>query len=281
MYGDFLRTFGGLEGSRAYRLHVPYLYNPESPAPLVLNYHGFGQSAAGQEAYSGLLPISDREGFLLAAPEGAGYPPGWDIPGVYNEDGFDDVNATVLMVAHIKAEFCVDPDRVFATGMSNGAEMAALVVCRYPDIFAASAPVAGVVYEGCAAPGAAIIAFHGTADYNVPFEIAPPAMREWARRNGCDAGEQVEGYSAHVSVATFGDCQGRDVVFYVIEGGGHAWPGAAEGLPGGADPPNQEIQAAELIWAFFAAHPRLSAPGAGPPDGPAQPAPDPGTTAGD
>ncbi len=44
------------------------------------------------------------------------------------------------------------------------------------------------------------------------------------------------------------------VTLYTIEGGGHAWPGAAAaaGQAAGTD----TINATEVIWDFFAAHPR-------------------------
>ena len=256
IYGDFVETLSVQGEDRSYRLHIPYLYNPLDPAPLVLSFHGSGQSALAQETYSRLDTISDREGFVLVTPEGNGNPRGWDIPGIYHDDGFDDVNFTVLLVAKTKLALCIDPDRVFATGMSNGAEMAALAGCRQPDIFAAVAPVAGVIFDGCESPGLPIIAFHGTADENIPFEYAPEAVAEWARADGCVSGPNREQVTEHVAAVAYADCDGRDVILYVIEGGGHTWPGAEDDA-GGAGPTTHEIDANELIWAFFVAHPRL------------------------
>jgi polyhydroxybutyrate depolymerase len=46
------------------------------------------------------------------------------------------------------------------------------------------------------------------------------------------------------------------VEFYTIIDGLHAWPGSS-GLAGiGGDKPTQTISATEIIWNFFAAHPK-------------------------
>ena len=39
---------------------------------------------------------------------------------------------------------CIDPDRVYSTGISNGAMLSTLLACRLPGKLAAIAPVAGV-----------------------------------------------------------------------------------------------------------------------------------------
>lgn len=67
--GDYTLTLkhGGRE--RSYILHVPKdaLTNPW---PVVINFHGSGSSAAGQQAYSRIDAIAHREGFLVVYPNG-------------------------------------------------------------------------------------------------------------------------------------------------------------------------------------------------------------------
>lgn len=61
---------------------------------------------------------------------------------------------------------------------------------------------------------------------------------------------------------TFADeTAGSDVVLCRIEGGGRAWPGDASGatgagLSGNDTTVSRDIDASELMWQFFAAHPR-------------------------
>ena len=253
--GDSIEQVETGQGVRPYRLHVPGGYRMAVPAPLVLNFHGFGRSALEQETYSQLVPVSEREGFILVTPEGSGYPPAWDIPGIYAENGYDDVNFVVVLLAQLDAELCIDRARIFAAGLSNGAEMAALLACRHPEIFAAVAPVAGVIYSDCDEGAVPVIAFHGTNDYNVPFEFAPPALASWGRHNGCEPGMHDSQVSANVTRWAFEGCDGADVVLYAVDGGGHTWPGA-EDEAGGVGATTHEIGASELMWEFFAAHPK-------------------------
>jgi polyhydroxybutyrate depolymerase len=133
--------------------------------------------------------------------------------------------------------------------------MASEVACYLPGLFAAVAPVAGIVYQDCGGSPVPIVTFHGTDDYNVPFEFAPPAVADWAAHNGCDPGAITEQVTDHVSRITYPGCGRADVVFYVVDGGGHTWPGAEDDT-GGVGPTTHEISASEIIWEFFAAHPR-------------------------
>lgn len=251
--GDFVETVDG----RSYRLHVPASYSPNVPAALVVNFHGYDRTAAEQEQYSGLVPVADRQGFILVTPEGSGSPQGWDVVGVYAEDGVDDVAFTSALVQQVRSQLCIDSARIYAIGISNGAEMASQVACDVPETFAAVAAIAGVINQDCTTP-VPVVAFHGTADENVLFDWAPAAVEAWATTNGCSLTAQTTPISEHVELVAYHGCtSGADVAFYIINGGGHTWPGAADDS-GGVGPTTHEISASEIAWQFFAAHPRPS-----------------------
>jgi polyhydroxybutyrate depolymerase len=128
--------------------------------------------------------------------------------------------------------------------------------------------VAVVVYVPACAQGhpVAITAFSGTADPIVPFNggkvnccggavlgAAPEAMAAWAGHDGCSAAFTDTRLGSEVRRRTWSGCgSGSEVVFYIIDGGGHTWPGsvsfAALGLT------TQQIKASDVIWAFFQAH---------------------------
>ncbi len=254
--GQFTVTTDTAEGLRVAVVRIPSAHRPDRPTAMVLNFHGFGRTAEDQDTYSQLPSFAEREGFILVTPEGGGYPQGWDIPGIYNEDGIDDIAFVEALVAQLKATFCIDEDAVYATGISNGAEMASLAACKLPGVFAAIAPVAGIVFPGCEGPGVAVIAFHGTADDNVPFEIAPSSATEWGALNGCTAFGSDLVTDNVVLESWGGGCEGREVFLFVVEGGGHTWPGA-EDDSGGVGPTTHEISANELMWTFFQGHRRL------------------------
>lgn len=249
--GDFVEQLDG----RSYRVHVPGGYSPTVATALVVNFHGYGRTAAEQEAYSGLVPLSDREGFILVTPEGSGSPQGWDIVGVYAEDGVDDVAFAGGLVDQVGDELCVAPGQVFAIGLSNGAEMASELACELPDTFAAVAAVAGLVYQGCEGGPVAVVAFHGTDDENIYYDWIPEEWSSWARHNGCNGTETTQ-VSEHVEAMAATECSGgADVVLYTIDGGGHTWPGAEDDA-GGVGYTTHEIDASELALQFFATHAR-------------------------
>ncbi|MCJ7530116.1 MAG: hypothetical protein MUO64_03695 [Anaerolineales bacterium] len=53
---------------------------------------------------------------------------------------------------------------------------------------------------------------------------------------------------------TWGNCrEGADVILYTTEGGGYSWPGS-DILPQ-LGITTKDINATDVIWAFFAAHP--------------------------
>ncbi|MCC6958230.1 MAG: prolyl oligopeptidase family serine peptidase [Dehalococcoidia bacterium] len=248
--GDYIDAVERPEGMRSFRIHVPPGYDGQSLVPAVFNFHGQARTAEEQDAYSGFPVISDREGFILVSPEGGSYPQQWDIAGVYAEDGIDDVGAVSQMVDYVESQFCIDPGRVFAAGLSNGGQMAAQAGCYLSNQFAGVAPVAGIVFQGCEGPPVAVITFHGTGDYNVPYESAPEAVTEWARHNGCPETPEVEWVTSEVRREAYFGCEGAPVVFYTIEGGGHTWPGAEDNT-GGIGPTTHDINASELIWDLF------------------------------
>ena len=248
--GDYVDSIERGEGARSFRIHVPPSYNGHSLVPVLFNFHGQARTAEEQDAYSGLIPLSDEKGFILVSPEGGDYPQQWNIVGVYAEDGIDDVGAVSAMVDSVESGFCVDAGRVFATGISNGGQMAAQVGCYLPDKFAGVAPVAGIVFQGCDGPPVAVITFHGTDDYNVPYDTAPEAVAEWAKYNGCPSEPETERVGEQVVLESYFGCDGAPVLFYTLEGGGHTWPGAPDDS-GGVGPTNHEINASELIWDLF------------------------------
>ena len=97
-------------------------------------------------------------------PDGAGTPQQWNNLQVGELP--DDVAFIGELLDYLEATLCIDPARVYATGISNGSAFAQRLACLMPDRIAAVAAVAAFVYPVVcdAAPPVPIIAFHGTAD---------------------------------------------------------------------------------------------------------------------
>lgn len=245
--GDYVEAVERPEGERTYRVHVPPSYDGREPLPVVFNFHGQGRTAEHQDEYSGLREFADSAGFILVTPQGLQNQ--WNIRDVFGDETIDDAGTVAAILERVEAGFCTDAGRVFATGLSNGAEMASQVGCFLADRFAAIAPVAGIVFQQCEGGPVAVLTFHGTADFNVPYDSALEAVPQWAAHNGCSEPGDQSRVGEHVLVQEYRGCS-APVVFVTLEGAGHTWPGAEDGA-GGVGSTNHEISANEVMWAFF------------------------------
>lgn len=252
--------------TRHYRLYIPPSYDPAQPTPLVLSLHGFASNPGQQEMFSQWNAVADEEGFIVAYPQGTRFPLRWNS-GLFGESGrgVDDVAFLSDLIEHLVETYCIDESRVYINGLSNGAGMSHRFACTMADKVAAFGGVAGAynVFEGGCAPSRPVptILFHGTEDPIVPYEGNeeqgfPPVAdfaAEWAERNGCDATAVViDGLEGNVSGVRYTGCdEDADVVFYTIDGGGHTWPGG-EAIPAFiAGTTTDDINASEMMWAFF------------------------------
>jgi polyhydroxybutyrate depolymerase len=258
---------------RRYYLHLPPGWRRDHPAPLVLVFHAGGGRARDIAPHTGFSRLADREGFVVVYPQG--------LRGRWNDGrGFptathDDVGFVRALLDTLGRELSIDPRRVYATGISNGAMFAYRLACDLPGTFAAVAPVAGALpaelAPGCAhAAPVSVIAFQGTADPLMPYLGGGAGQRRvfsaerslgfWATLAGCtgtpvttDEPDRIPD-GTRVRHTTFLGCrEGRSVELYTIESGGHTWPGGPEaGRRVGRV--TREIDATELIWTFFAEH---------------------------
>jgi len=260
---------GGID--RSYRLYVPRTYDQARPAPVVLNFHGFGSNAREQEGYSRISAQSEAAGFIAVTPDGTGNPQRWYIYGRSEPGYVDDFAFVRELLDHLSAPLCLDQSRVYAMGISNGAGMSSLLGCELNDRIAAIAPVAGSPYSDVLCRGKRpmpVIAFHGSDDQLVPFEggvggrlgLAVKGvrqnMKDWSGHNGCTAALNTERVAADILRESYSACKdGANVVLYVVEDGGHTWPGAAvdAALLGKT---THSIDATALAWQFFAEHAR-------------------------
>lgn len=275
-------SFEGRE--RYYLLHTAPRYGT-APYPLLVALHGGGGRPETMPALTGLLDLADREGFLVALP--AGVDGGWndgrpDSRQPAAGEDVDDVGFIRAVVEDASKRTLVDAGRVFMTGISNGAMMSTRLACEASDVFAGIAPVAGTVAEGFElwchpTRPVAVIAFLGTADPLIPFEggevgslllnrgrgrvVSASAFEAfWLQHNGCTGpfpreelfdADQGDGSRAAVEGGD-GCADGGAVIVYVLDGGGHTWPGGRQYLsPWLVGHTNRDIVASELMLDFF------------------------------
>jgi polyhydroxybutyrate depolymerase len=276
--GDHTRTVEVGGRKRTYHVHVPKSYDPKKPTPVVLAFHGAGMNGKMMRAFTGLDKKSDEAGFLAVYPDGTGTA-GFFVwnAGAFRASSVDDVAFTGAMLDDLAKVAAVDPKRVYAAGLSNGAMMSYRLAAELSDRIAAIAPVAGtMVIDKCEPKHPVpVIHFHGTKDSLVPFggpakkgkgrapfRSVEASVAAWVKANGCKdepettvvADGEKDGLKV-VRKRFAGGKGGAEVVLYTIEGGGHTWPGsrAFAGLLGASA---MTISANDLMWEFFQRHPR-------------------------
>lgn len=252
---------------RSYLLTVPANL-PPGPAPLVVMLHGgFGSGSQAEQAY-GWDELAASTGFVVAYPNGDGR--AWNVGGgccgAPGRDGTDDVAFIEAVVKDIQASHAIDPARIYATGMSNGAMLSYRLACD-TDLFAAIAPVAGTILGDCDSPApTSVLEIHGLDDQAVRMDGTPGAgvaaidglpvedvNALW--RTADDCAEPDVTTKAPVTTSIAACPAGRTVELITIDGAGHQWPGS-EKVRDGGDPPSTALDATTTIWEFFAAHPR-------------------------
>ena len=132
---------------RTYYLHVPANLPADKPAPLVLVFHGGGGTALGTERYlTHFSDLADQEDFLVAYPEGINqsWNDGRGTPSTAAaNEKVDDLAFALAMIDEICQQHSVDPRRIYATGISNGAIFSHYLAANHAEKIAAIAPVVG------------------------------------------------------------------------------------------------------------------------------------------
>jgi polyhydroxybutyrate depolymerase len=287
---------------REYVLHLPPDYDAGRPVPLVLDFHGYTGTAAGEESYTGLSGHADRHGYAVLYPQGTGfaldsgelvtswndlagsasvgpegpvctetaddypYPPecGEPRPCVW-ATCHDDLEFIARLLDRVEAELCVDVDRVYATGMSNGGMFVHRLGCDMAERFAAIAPVGGTLARGFnCAPRVplAMMNIYGSGDGYVSqrgdvssdgyyYTGAEDLLARWAAPDSQDCAAENVLYETSqdgvlgMSCVQRANCASGAEVVHCTWDGAHDWPQDETVRPGN-----------EVIWEFFAKHAR-------------------------
>lgn len=274
-------TYGGRD--RRYYLHLPPQAAKAPSLPLVLMLHADGDSGEQVARTTGFTDVADREGFIVAFPDGTG--PArhrrltWNSGGlpVYAVDrDIDDVGFLREVIADIGRRTPVNVSRVFAVGHSNGGMMCHRLAREAGDLFAGIAVVGGAMNftKVTSAMPLGVLIIHGSDDQHVLYHGGKPraakgrvgrrvdasvqdAVDYYIRRNALHGYPKsaTDPFKSLVKVDTYGTGQDGNgswapVRVITLTGGGHAWPGAGEPLAKGGDRPF-DYDATQNIWDFF------------------------------
>ncbi len=266
--GDYEYELQSGGDTRSYRVHIPAGYSADTPAPIVMVFHGGWGTGKYIQKQSRMSASSDKHGFIGVFPDGKHR--------TFNAGGcceksmrknIDDVGFVRAILDKLDHDFCVDTRRVYATGFSNGAMFSHRLACELSDRIAAIAPVSGVIMVNECEPKRAmpVMVFHGTEDPRSLWQgglgdkdpskgvrdSIPETMRKLTTRYHCNTSAETTFRKGNVSCDSYRGCDGGDVSLCKIEGGGHQWPGGDGVWEGKLGPVNRDISASEMMWEFF------------------------------
>lgn len=254
---------------REYILYVPLNHDTASSVPLVLNFHGYTSNAGEQIFYGDFKPIADTADFLIVAPEGTrdfSNATHWNVG--WGASTVDDLSFTNALLDTLIANYNIDPNRIYSTGMSNGGFMSHMLACELSERITAIASVTGSMTFAKLAScdpqhPTPVMQIHGTGDQVVPYVGQSPwtanidsIVAYWTSFNQNDStpietdlpdiapndGSTVTHYQ-YVNGSS-----GAKVELYKVFNGGHTWPNN-QFITNGT---NFDFDASLAIWQFFA-----------------------------
>ena len=177
------------------------------------------------------------------------------------------------------AQYPIDSDRIFVTGISNGGLMSFRLGCSLPDKIRAIAPVTAQIPSAiapfCRSESAVSLAvFNGTEDPLVPYNggqitvfrrqrgavlSTDETITVWRQKNRCSPEAvvselpDVAADGTRVTRIEYSRCKNESkVVLYRIEGGGHTWPDGRQYLPvRRIGRTTRDINGCDAIWEFL------------------------------
>lgn len=300
----------GFDG-RDYDLVLPDAYDPDTPVPLVIAIHGGGGNRQSQEKTSCsagevddascMHALARERGYAVVFPDGTSAKLAkklrtWNAGGGTGdwrctsgracEEDVDDVAYFSALLDDVGSRVNVDPNRVFATGLSNGGAMSHRLACELSDRIVAIAAVGGAmqlttsdVCEPTQPVG--VLHIHGTEDpcwrYGGGVPDCPTGQRdlahvsvdrtmsEWSVILGCDEEpttdtlKDTHNDGTETNRHTWAGCTAA-LEHLEIEGGGHTWPDGHQYLGEATIGPVPRDFGSEVILDFFDANPRQALP---------------------
>jgi polyhydroxybutyrate depolymerase len=257
------------------------------PRPLVVDFHGLAEGATLHAQTSQFGELGQKDGFVAVFPNGTGSPVQWKATDQAPTN--PDLEFVTALLKQVESSQCIDTSRVYASGFSDGSFMVSLLACTMSNTFAAIGAVSGLqLPKPCRTTRRVpIITFHGTADPILYFNGGigtgllnslfgqggstssstttttrparlrgpgvPATVQAWAEKDGCNPGPTDTRSSSQVILRAYACPPKTSVTFYIILGGGHAWPGStfSQSISKITGFTTFQINATATMWSFF------------------------------
>uniref|UniRef100_A0A0B7JRU3 feruloyl esterase n=1 Tax=Bionectria ochroleuca TaxID=29856 RepID=A0A0B7JRU3_BIOOC len=271
--GGFYEAF---VNNRRYFVSIPLRYSISKPAPLIVSYHAGSRDVQRQVKLDQFTNPKYNTDKLVVYPEG-----------LSKNFTANDTEFTRSILNEVQDLYCIDKNRIFAAGKSQGAGLVGrLLACErtLSQIFAAFALVSPLLYtdvKPCMEPytfpipcspgrtDVPIIEFHGgrdvAANYRGDYARRPgqclPSVpwwiETWVRSNELDTKGNTTQLAAdtpttNITKYGFGDKEG--LVTHVFDSElGHHWPSKSKNSDNKGIP--AKFEATPMILDFFDVHP--------------------------
>jgi polyhydroxybutyrate depolymerase len=270
LHTGWMMELGGdnITYNRTYEYYIPSSYTGSEEVPLLFSFHGLGSNGLEQIDLTKFDVLAEQEGFIAVFPNATNLPregnpcaeylpplPGAEIQWNLGAGslqycaGIDDVGFVADMVDWFEANYKIDANRIYSTGMSDGALFSYLLAFNLTGTFAGIAPVCGPMPWGFGNPTTTpitVILMHGTTDPildyngygglggNVTYSV-DETIAYWCGVDGINTTPVETVWGPTTSDATVvhryvysGGTDGTQVILYKVDGGGHTWPGGPQ-----------------------------------------------------
>ena len=232
--------------ARNFRLVIPEADAGEK-LPIFMAFHGGGEGHYSFPQQDNFLLLGEEQKVIMVNPyaklvlpnEGA-----WQLN--TTADSMQDINFVEAIIDDLSANYCVDEDRIYATGYSLGSMFTYELACHLNSRFAAIASHAGtmpVEPDSCVIEDEiAIMHLHGQGDsiisYNREWDWKEwdsvgtmmnieGLISYWSEKFNCDDGTESDaGTATHL---VHDGCDGGVRVEHYALRGDHEWPNNIDG----------------------------------------------------
>lgn len=248
---------------RSYRIYIPDSVDGQKSAPALIAFHGFESDASGFRWFIEPDALAEKYGMLVVYPEAIAK--SWNAgkgSGTRNRTT-DDASFSDVLIPALLQRHPIDPRRVFVMGYSNGAQMAALTVCRNSSRLAGAAMVSHTLNIQACSPshGLPVTMVHGAKDPFVPlagggkFELTSHhrSVEFFRSINAARHKEHRVVDLPNVRCTEYAaNRPGLEVTSCIVFDGGHTWPGGRPLDRSVFGPVNRDLKMTEFLFARFA-----------------------------
>lgn len=279
--GMYIQSIEIQQKKRYYKIYIPNQFDKKKTYPILFSIHGGAgdMDTQSNNDYYNQLTSADKNDYIVIFPNGySQFPSGklatWNAGkccGKARDLNIDDIGFFKAMIEKTKQQVKINPEKIFASGMSNGAMMSYRLACEMSDIFTGIASVAGTDNTSVCNPQKPISIFHTHAkdddhvNFNggvgtgavakemvTEFKSVSETIKKWITLNNCQPMAKKTSEGIGYSCERYESCRNNVVVqLCVTETGGHSWPGGKSPRMLKNKSNFQGFSATEKNWEFF------------------------------